>query len=277
MAGLTDGKVLADVGRGDETERANKRSSAVRKNVAVQVGGDNDVVVLGLAEELVHHRVDNLLLDVDELVLGLGEGATGRLAEEAVGLREDVGLVSHCDERARVDRRRTGVTHALAAEGNVAGHGGDVVRGSLGDALDGLCDLAAVGGGIRLLLLDVQVLGVLADNDEVDGPLCAGDRLDRAHVGVQLQALAERDNGRRVALCGYRGRRDGTEEGAIAVRLEGRDRVLGQRNALLLERVPAGLVVREAELEAKRRRERLEDAAAGGDDFAANAVTGDEA
>jgi hypothetical protein len=35
-------------------------------------------------------------------------------------------------------------------------------------------------------------------------------------------------------------------------------------------------VVREAELEPKRRRQRLEDAAARGDDFAANAVTGDE-
>jgi hypothetical protein len=36
-------------------------------------------------------------------------------------------------------------------------------------------------------------------------------------------------------------------------------------------------VVREAELQAKGRGECLKDAAAGGDDFAANAVTGDEA
>jgi hypothetical protein len=35
-------------------------------------------------------------------------------------------------------------------------------------------------------------------------------------------------------------------------------------------------VVREAELQAEGRGQRLEDAAAGGDDFAANAVTRDE-
>ncbi|KAJ8105582.1 hypothetical protein OPT61_g10086 [Boeremia exigua] len=126
-------------------------------------------------------------------------------------------------------------------------------------------------------MLYEAVLGVLAHNDEVDGRLGAGHRLDGPHVGVQLQALAQRDDGRRVALGGHAGRRDGAEQSTVAVRLERRDRVLGQRHALLLERVPAGLVVREAELQAERRRERLEDAAAGGDHLAADAVAGDEA
>jgi len=46
---------------------------------------------------------------------------------------------------------------------------------------------------------------------------------------------------------------------------------------LLLEGFPAGFVVREGEVEAEGGGERFEDAAAGGDDFAADAVAWDEA
>ena len=50
-----------------------------------------------------------------------------------------------------------------------------------------------------------QTLGVLTDNDKVDGVRESGgryDRLDRSDVCVKVQALAEADNGTAVALGG---------------------------------------------------------------------------
>lgn len=85
----------------------------------------------------------------------------------------------------------------------------------LGDALDGLGDLA-IGGIIRLLFLDIQIFGVLADDDEIDGVGEGGGGshgLDGADVGVQVESLAESDNGRRVAFGGRGGRAGGGAEG----------------------------------------------------------------
>jgi hypothetical protein len=75
----------------------------------------------------------------------------------------------------------------------------------------------------------------------------------------------------------HSGRADGSEEGAIAVGLERLNRLVGQGGPRLLERFPASLVVREGELEAERRRQGFEDAAARGDYFAADAVAWNEA
>jgi hypothetical protein len=251
VAGLADDKVLADVGGGHEAQRADQRGGTVGQDVAVQVGRDDDVVVARLAEQLVDHGVDNLLLDADGAVLRLREGLAGRLAEQAVGLAQHVALVRDCDERLLMDAGCAGIAHALAPQRNVAGHLGDVPRRRLGDALDGLGNLGTVGRRVRLLLLDVQVLCVLTHNDQVDGRLGRRNALDGAHVGVQGEALAEGDDGRRVAFCRDGWRRHGAEEGAVAVGLEGFDGRIGERDALLLERVPAGFVVREAELQAE--------------------------
>lgn len=170
VARLADGEALADVGAGHEAQRSDERGGAVGEDVAVQVGGDDDVVVLGLAEELVHHGVDNLLLDGHGREARVRERLLGHLAEEAVGLGEDVGLVCDGDDGLAVDAGDgAGVADLLPAEGNVAGHGGDAEGGALRDALDGLGDAAGLGGLARRLLLDVEVLGVLADNDHVDG------------------------------------------------------------------------------------------------------------
>jgi hypothetical protein len=79
-------------------------------------------------------------------------------------------------------------TALLEAGGDLAGHVGDAVAGALGDALDGLCDLA-VGAVVGLFFLDVQVLGVLAHDDEVDWVWEGGGRgdgLDGADVGVEV-------------------------------------------------------------------------------------------
>ena len=102
MARLADGEILAHIGGGHETQRPDECGSAVGQNVTVQVGGDDDVVVLGLAEELVHHAVNDLLLDIDELVFLLCERAAGGAAEKAVGLAEDVALVRDISSVASV-------------------------------------------------------------------------------------------------------------------------------------------------------------------------------
>lgn len=86
VAGLTKSKSLANVGAGNETKRANKSSGTIRQDVAVEVRSNNNIIRLRLAEELVDHRVNNLLLNLDRAELGVGKGSLGGGAEEAVGL-----------------------------------------------------------------------------------------------------------------------------------------------------------------------------------------------
>lgn len=212
VAGLADGEVLADVGAGHEAEGADEGGGAVGEDVAVQVGGDDDVVPLGLAEELVDHAVDDLLLDDDA---GVGEqrrreGLAGAGAEEPVRLREHVGLVGDGHEGLVVDAAEAGdgvVALLLAAQGDLAGHVGDARGGARRDALDGLGVQRALGRvAVRLLLLDVEVLGVLAHDDHVDGLRGRRERLDWPHVGVEVELLAEgdlvRSRRRGVSECG---------------------------------------------------------------------------
>lgn len=275
MARLTNGEALTNVGAGNETKTADKSGSTIGKDIAVQVGGNNDVVGFGLAEQLVDHGVDNLLLDGDGGVLGVRQGVLGGSAEEAVGLRQNVGLVGDGNEGLAVDAGAAVLADLLAAQRNVAGHGSDAERGLFGDALDGLGDLA-LGGVAGGLLLDVEILGVLADNDHVDGLGGGHDGLDGTDVGVEVEALSEGDNGRGVALDGVGGRADGAEERALALVAQDIDGGVGEGRAGLLKGLEAGLEVDKVELELERGGESFEDAAAGGDDFLADAVTGDE-
>lgn len=71
--------------------------------------------------------------------------------------------------------------------------------------------------------------------------------------------------------------RHSSEEGAIALALQHINRLVRQSDALLLERLKAGIQVGEAELQTQAGGQRLEDAAARGDDFTADAVAGDQA
>lgn len=197
VAGLTDSEGITNVGTGDKTQAANKGSSTVREDVTVEVRGDNDIVELGLAEELVDHGVDDLLLDEDGGELLGGKSTTRGLTEETVGLGEHVRLVGDGDHGLVTGRNGGSVADFLAAERNLTSDVGDAERGMFGDTLDGLGDLAvrALDGA---LFLHVQVLGVLADDDQVNGLAIAvaGGGLDRANIGVQVELLAESDNGR---------------------------------------------------------------------------------
>lgn len=72
------------------------------------------------------------------------------------------------------------------------------------------------------------------------------------------------------------GRADGAEERALALVAQDIDGGIGEGRARLLKGLEAGLEVDKVELELERGGESFEDAAAGGDDFLADAVTGDE-
>lgn len=198
MAGLTDSEAITDVGTGDETQAANEGSSTVREDVTVEVRGDNDIVEFGLTEELVDHGVDDLLLDEDGGELLGGKSAASGLTEETVSLGEHVGLVGD-GNHGLVTSGGGGESGAdfLATERNLTGDVGDAERGVLGDTLDGLGNLA-VRALDSALFLHVQILGVLTDNDQVNGLAIAvaGGGLDRTDVGVQVELLAEGDNGR---------------------------------------------------------------------------------
>ena len=200
MAGLTNGKAVTDVGTRHETQTAHQSGSAVGQDVSVQVGGHDHVVILGLAEELVHHRVDDLLLDVHGRETLRGQGLARRLPEETVRLRQDVGLVGDGHHGVGAGGLHGNhVADLLATQGNLSGDGGNAGRCLLGDPLDGLGNLA-VGGFLGLFVLDVEVLGVLPDNDHVDGvtAVLAAGGLDRTHVGVEVHLFAESDNRRGV-------------------------------------------------------------------------------
>lgn len=197
VAGLTDGEVITDVGAGNETQAANEGSGAVREDVTVEVRGDNNIVKLGLAEELVDHGVDNLLLDEDRGELLGGKSSACGLTEEAVGLREHVRLVRDGDHGLVTGRDGGRGADFLATESDLTGDIGDAERGALRDALDGLGNLAvgALGGA---LLLHVQVLGVLANNDQINwlAGAVTGGSLYGTDIGVQVELLAKSNNGR---------------------------------------------------------------------------------
>lgn len=97
-----------------------------------------------------------------------------------------------------------GAPHPLSTDRDVAGHGCYAGGCALGDALDGFCDFA-VWRGVGLLFFDVEVFGVLADDDEVDWVRegrggCDG--FDGADVGVEVEAFAEGDDGAAIAFGG---------------------------------------------------------------------------
>lgn len=273
MARLTNGQTLTDVGTRDQSQTANKSGSTVRQQITVQVGGDNDIVVLRLTEELVNHGVDNLFLNRNTAVLGSRKGDLGSFAEKTIGLRQDIGLVSDGDDGALVDAGNTRVTDLLSAKSDVTSHGSNAQRSLLGNALDGLGYLA-LGGVAGSLLLDVEILGVFTNDDHVDGLGGREDSLDGSNVGVEVETLAESHNGRGVALDGVGGRAHGTEEGSLALIAESVDCGIGEGSAGLLEGLETGLEVDKVELESGQS---FEDALSGGNDFLADTVAGNEA
>lgn len=187
MTGFADGEVIADVGGRDEAEAADKGGGAVGEDVAVEVGGDDNVVAGRLAEEFVDHGVDDLFFDGEVGVFWLGEGGAGGFAEEAVGLGEDVAFVGYGDEGVGVCAGDPLVSKFLSPERDLARYGGDTVTGALRDALDGFCDFSGTICGLEgSLFFHVEVLGVFSHDDQVNWRWGGRGGLHGAHVGVEI-------------------------------------------------------------------------------------------
>lgn len=137
----------------------------------------------------------------------------------------------------------------LAAESDFAGHGCDAAGGFFGNAFDCFGDLAAIaGGGVEsAFLFHVQVFCVFPHDDEIDGFFRGRDGFDRADVGVEVELLAEGDDGGGVAGHAFGGGGYGAEEGGVTFGAEGLDGAGGEGGAGFLEGGVAGWEVREGE------------------------------
>ena len=172
--GLEDGALVTDVAGGREAETADQTGAHVREDVTVQVGHDEDLVVVGkrVGDHLQAGVVEQLVVELDAGEV-LGDIAGG-VEEETVGHLHDGGLVDDAD--------------LLAADllGVLEGESQDTLAGLPGDQLDALDDTVDDD------VLDARVftLGVLANQDGVNVVVCglvAGDGPAWPQVGEEVE------------------------------------------------------------------------------------------
>ena len=178
MDGFEDGALVADVTRGGQTQAADQAGAHVREDVPVEVGHDEDfVVVRGRVGHDLEARVVEQLgveFDVGEL---LGDFPRD-FQEEPVGHLHDGGLVHGAD-------------FALAdVFGVLEGEAQDALGGGAGDEFDALDD------SVDDDVLDpgVFAFGVFADQDRVDvvvGGFVAGYGDARAYVREEIECATE--------------------------------------------------------------------------------------
>ena len=240
---------------GATPEAADEAGAQVAHDVAVQVGQDHDVVQLRLLDELHAHVVDDPVLELDPARV-VGGDRPAALEEQAVGQLHDVGLVDRRDLAAAV------------GDGVLEGEARDPLGGGAGDDLD------ALGGVLADHVLDagVEVLGVLADDHEVDVVVARLEALDGAggpEVGVQAEDLAQGHVD--AAEAGADGRRDGALEGDLVApdRLQ---HVVRERGPVLGHDAFAGVL----DLPVERDAGGVKDTAGGLRQLGTDPVAGDE-
>ena len=234
----------------DETKGSNESGGAVGKDVAVEVWSDDDIVGGGLAEELVNHAVDYLFVYGYRPELGLRQRCTRCLAEETVGLGEDVGFVGYCYDGVGVYAFDSAIAQFLPLQGDGAGHGCYAVGCALRDSFDCFGDFAeAIWGSEGALFFYVEVFCVFADDDEVDRGFGGEGSFHGADVGVEVEFFTEGDDGGGVACYLFCRGADGSEEGAVTFFLKRFDGSVGEGDACLLKCFVAGGEVDEGEFE----------------------------
>ena len=185
-AGLEHGHVAAHVAAGNNTGSTDQGGGDVGEDTTVQVGHDEHVELLGLADALHGGVVDDHVV-AGELGVVLGEVLEGA-AEETIGQLHDVGLVDH------------GHLLTVVGEGEGEGELDDALRLGAGDDLERLDD----AGDALMLEAAVLTLGVLSDDAHVDvlvAGLEAGDVLDQSNRGVDVELLTHGDVEALVALA----------------------------------------------------------------------------
>ena len=170
--------VGAEIGRADDTKASHESGAQVRYDVAVQIRQQQHVE-LGRVHDEVHAGCvhDPLVVrDVDVLP----RDAPGALEKEPVALFHDVRLVNRRHAPATVTAR--------VAERKLC----DPCRRALGDDFQAFND----AGHDRVLEAGVQVLGIFADDDEID-PFEAGRHAGQVRngpqVGVQVECFSKAD------------------------------------------------------------------------------------
>lgn len=176
--GLEDGALITDVAGGSKTKTTNQTSAHVGENVTVQVGHDEDLVVVRerVGGHLEAGVVEELLVELDTGEL-LGDLTAG-LEEETVGKLHDSSLVNDAD--------------LLAADGLglLESKTKDTLGSLTSDELDGLDDTI----DDDVLNARVLALGVLTDQNSVDvvvRGLETGDGTARSQVGEEVECAAE--------------------------------------------------------------------------------------
>ena len=170
MRGLEDRRVHAEVSAGCKSEAADQARGEIGDDVAVEVREHENLVFLRTLHELHREVVDDPVLELDVAVRA--RHLAGDLQVEAVGELHDVGLVhgrhlvpaisSRVVEREFDDSSRSRHRDRLDRDARVR-----LDRtSSLFDPGD---QLASLLGTLLELDARVEILGVLAYDDEVDG------------------------------------------------------------------------------------------------------------
>lgn len=178
MDSLEDGALVTNVARGGKTKTTDETSAHVGENVTVEVGHDQDLVVVGVGvgNHLQAGVVEQLGVELDAGEV-LGDLLTN-VEEETVGHLHDGGLVDNTDLLAA---NRLGV---------LEGETEDTLTGLTGDELDALDDTI----DDNVLNARVFTLGVLSDQDGVDvivGGLVASDGSAGSEVGEEVEGSSQ--------------------------------------------------------------------------------------
>ena len=252
---LEDRDSLAEVRARREPEPADHPGAEVRDDVAVQVRQDEHVVLLRPLHELHAHVVDDAVVELDVVVL-LGDLACDAQIEPVRELH-DVRLVDGRDLAAAVAacvvERELDDPAGAAHRDRLDRDAGVIVRELAALRLDPVDQLLRVRRALLVLDPGVEVLGVLADDDQVDvleARPDAGIGLARADLRVEVEALAQGDvDGAEAAAD--RGRDRPLERDAGLA--DGVEDVVRQRvAAVLLHHVGACLADIPVELDARR-------------------------
>lgn len=184
---LEDRALVTNVTGGGQTETTDQTGAHVGKNVTVQVGHDEDLVVVRsrIGRDLQARVVQQLSIEFDVgEVLG---DFTGSVQEKTVGHLHDGSLV-HDTDLLLVDR-----TSVLEGEAQ------DALRSLPGDKLDALDDTI----DNNVLNARVFTLGVLTDQHGINvvvGGLVASDRAAGTQVGEKVEGTTKGKVQRNVAL-----------------------------------------------------------------------------
>lgn len=217
--GLENSDLAAHVAARDDTRATNKSGTNVGQDTTVKVRHDHDVELLRSRNSLHGGVVDNHVVDLEGgVVLGdLVEGA----AEKTIGKLHDVGLVNAGDLGSAI------------GESEREGKLGDTLGLGAGDDLEGLDDT------VDALVLEARVLtlGVLSDDAQVDvlvAGLVAGDVLNQADAGVDVELLSHGDVEALVAGSADGGVQDTLETELVALKRSNRlaESILGSAGAL---------------------------------------------